>query len=132
MSKLRVTVEWRFKDLVSNFKFLKFKWSLELGKSPVALYYIVGAELTNAKICIQQRSQASQYFGIAPPTIHEYCASRPDVQADVEILPNVRLVDIMEDDVGEVVLHPEDVSNKANRARWDAEGYHPFPDVHHA
>ena len=49
MSKHRVTVEWGYRDIIENFKFVDYAKNLKLFLQPIASYYKVGALLTNCK-----------------------------------------------------------------------------------
>ena len=50
MSKVRMSVEWIFGDIINDFKFLDFKKNLKMGLSAVGEMYIVGAILRNCFI----------------------------------------------------------------------------------
>ena len=71
MSKVRVSVEWLFGDIINYFKFLDFKKNLRNGLSAVGKMYISCALIQNAHTCLYG-STTSQYFRMDPPTIHEY------------------------------------------------------------
>jgi hypothetical protein len=68
---VRVAVEWGYGRIVRYFAFLDFKKNLKVFLQPVAVYYAVGALLTNCHTCLYG-SQTSRYFGIAPPSLEEY------------------------------------------------------------
>jgi hypothetical protein len=76
MARLRVTVEWMFKDITCTWRYLKFKLGLRIRQQPVGMFYIVGAELTNVLTCMIGHSQSSLYFGCPPPTLEEYLQPR--------------------------------------------------------
>ena len=71
MSRVRVTVEWLFGDVVNYFKFLDFKKNLKIGLSSVDKLYVVAAILRNALTCMQPNN-TSKFFELDPPTIEEY------------------------------------------------------------
>ena len=71
MSSVRVSVEWLFGDVVNQFKFVDFKKNLKVALSPVGKIYITSAVLNNALICMYGNN-TSTFFGIDPPTVHEY------------------------------------------------------------
>lgn len=71
MSRVRVSVEWTFGDIVRSFKFLDFKNNLKLGLSAVGKMYIVCSIIQNALTCMYG-NQTSEYFGMQPPTVQEY------------------------------------------------------------
>ena len=47
MSKVRMSVEWIFGDVINDFKFLDFKKNLKIGLSAVGEMYFLGAILRN-------------------------------------------------------------------------------------
>ena len=64
MSSVRVSVEWVFGDIVERFKFIDFKYTQNVGLSPVAKQqYAVSALLCNVM---------SLYFQCDPPSLEEY------------------------------------------------------------
>jgi hypothetical protein len=69
MSKVRESVEWGFKLIITNWAFLDFEKNLKVFLSPVAKMYSVGALLTNFLTCMQRGNQISDYFQVTPPTI---------------------------------------------------------------
>ncbi|KAG2217747.1 hypothetical protein INT45_005468 [Circinella minor] len=71
MSKVRVAVEWEFGRTVNLFAFLDYHKDQKVWLSPVGAYYFVTVLFKNIKICLRG-GQACKYFGIDPPTIHEY------------------------------------------------------------
>ena len=62
MSKVREVVEWLFKEIIVQWSFLDYKPSMKIFKSPIGMYYIIGAFLTNLRCCCYG-SQTSTYFG---------------------------------------------------------------------
>ena len=73
MSSVRVSVEWKFADVVNTFKFIDFKKNMKIGLSPIAKIYKVSAILSNAHACLYGNN-TSGYFDVDPPIIHEYFA----------------------------------------------------------
>lgn len=83
MSRVRIVVEWCFKEVLQMFTFLDFKRSQKILLSPVGLQYPVAVLLHNAHVCLH-RPQISQFFEVevgddlevpellAPPTLEEY------------------------------------------------------------
>ena len=71
MSKVRVSVEWVFGDIVSYFKFCEFKENLTISLSPVGKIYSVCALLRNANTC-SYGSKRADYFEVQPPALHYY------------------------------------------------------------
>ena len=70
MSKVRVTVEWMFGEVINNFKFTDFKKNLKIGLSCVGKFHRVSAILTNAHTCLY-KNNVTQYFAIDPPLLEE-------------------------------------------------------------
>ena len=68
MSKVRVSVEWVFGEIVAFFKFCDFKQDLKIGLSPVGKTYSVCGLLRNAITCLYG-SNTANYFGIEPPAL---------------------------------------------------------------
>ena len=71
MSRVRVSVEWIFGDIINYFKFVDFKKNLKVQLSAVGKMYIVCALLHNARCCLHGL-MTSQYYGVNPPNISEY------------------------------------------------------------
>jgi hypothetical protein len=74
MKIVREAIEWEFGLILSNWKFLDWRWSQQLFSSPIGKHYPVAAMLTNMKTCLEG-NQISSFFGIDPPTIDEYMRS---------------------------------------------------------
>ena len=71
MSKVRVSVEWIFGDIINYFKFLDFHKNLKIQLSAVGKMYIVCVLLQNARSCFYG-STTADFFGIDPPAVNEY------------------------------------------------------------
>ena len=71
MSRVRVSVQWIFGDIVNYFKFMDFKKNLKIGLSQVGKMYVVSAVLRNALTCLYG-NETSQFFELDPPTLQEY------------------------------------------------------------
>ena len=71
MSRMRVSVEWVFGDIVNYFKFVDFKKKLKIGLSSVGKIYTVSALLRNAMTCLHGNS-TSKFFNVNPPDINNY------------------------------------------------------------
>ena len=74
MSKVRVSVECLFGDIIKKFKFTDFKNNLKMGSSPISKQYRVSILLTNAFTCLY-RNNTSNYFDLEPPILEEYFAN---------------------------------------------------------
>ncbi|RPB12404.1 hypothetical protein P167DRAFT_588521 [Morchella conica CCBAS932] len=80
MSKVRIIVEWCFKEVLQMFSYLDFTRSQKI-LSPIGIQYPVAVLLHNTHICLH-RPQISQYFAgpededvpelFAPPSLEEY------------------------------------------------------------
>jgi hypothetical protein len=62
MSKVRICVEWGFKEISQVWTFLDFRRNMKIFKFPVAKYYIVAAFLCNIRNCFYS-NQTATYFG---------------------------------------------------------------------
>ena len=71
MSKVRISVEWMFNEIIKYFAFLEFKKNLKIGLSPVGKTYSVSALPTNTRTCLY-KTQTSEFFNIDPPNLEEY------------------------------------------------------------
>ena len=71
MSSLRITVEWRFGDIVDKWKFLDFRSAMKSFEMPVGEFYTNGAFLSNICNCLYG-NKTQQYFGAIQLTLDEY------------------------------------------------------------
>ncbi|XP_071946235.1 uncharacterized protein [Antedon mediterranea] len=71
MSKVRISVEWLFVDIVNIFKFTDYKKSQKVQLSACGKMYIVSGILTNAHTCVY-KNNTSAYFELEPPSLEEY------------------------------------------------------------
>ena len=71
MSKVRISVEWLFNEIVKYFQFIDFKKNLKIGLTPVGKMYRVCALLINARTCFY-KTLTSEFFSIDPPPLEEY------------------------------------------------------------
>ena len=71
MSSVRITVEWRFRDVVEKWKFLDFHSVMKMFEMPVAELYTNGAFLSNICNCLYG-NKTQQYFGAVQLTLDEY------------------------------------------------------------
>jgi hypothetical protein len=71
MSKLRSSVEWSFRKILSLFAFVDYKKNQKLFLQPVAKYYLVASLLSNCHTCLYG-SVTSEYFNLPPPSLEEY------------------------------------------------------------
>ena len=61
MSRVRISVEWTFGKILSNFSYLEFKRNNKVLLQPVGKYYLVAALLTNCHTCLYG-SQTSTFL----------------------------------------------------------------------
>ena len=71
MSRVRVSVEWVFNDIINYFAFLDYKKNLKLGLSSIGKMYISCCLIRNAHTCLY-RSIATNFFEIDPPNLFDY------------------------------------------------------------
>ena len=71
-SKICISVEWKFGDIINYFKFLDIKKDFEIGLSSVEKMYIVCALLHNSAHTILYGNTTLQYFDINPPALGDY------------------------------------------------------------
>ena len=71
MSKVRISVEWLFNEIINYFAFLDYKKNLKIGLSAAGKMYRVCALLANARTCLY-KTQTSEIFNTDPPTLEEY------------------------------------------------------------
>jgi nuclease HARBI1 len=62
MSRVREAVEWLFKEIITQWRFLDFRPTMKIFLSPIGKYYTIGAFLTNLRCCCYG-SQTTIYFG---------------------------------------------------------------------
>ena len=73
MAKHRVTVEWGYRDIIEQFKFVDYEKSLKLFLQPVACYFKVAALLINCQTVMNNgtgsdsNNRTSAHFNCRPP-----------------------------------------------------------------
>ncbi|KAF0732692.1 hypothetical protein AaE_009216 [Aphanomyces astaci] len=72
MSRVRVSVEWSYGQILQYWPIVDFKKKVKLGSGPASKLYKVTVLLTNCVTCARQRNANSVYFGLKPPTLEEY------------------------------------------------------------
>ena len=70
MSKVRISVEWLFGNVIENLKFSDYRKSQKIGLSSIGKMYSVSALLTNARTCLYQ-NHCSNYFDLDPSFLKE-------------------------------------------------------------
>jgi DDE superfamily endonuclease len=71
MSSVREAVEWGFKEVVAQFRFLDLKNAMKIYESPIGQYYIVGMFFQNIRTCFYS-NQTSYYFNCKPMDLKTY------------------------------------------------------------
>lgn len=79
MSRVRVSVEWSFGEIIEKYRFTDFKKMMKTGLSPVAKQYAVSTIFQNAHNCIYP-AKCSQTFECPPPVLEDYFLARRDEQ----------------------------------------------------
>jgi hypothetical protein len=77
MSKVRIAVEWAFRDLKMYFTHMDFPRKLKMGVTPGGLWYICAAVLWNFRVCLYG-NQTAKYFDCNPISIEEYLEDIPN------------------------------------------------------
>jgi hypothetical protein len=74
MPASRVCVKWGFNQIVQQWTFLNFRYSMRIFLEPIAQYYINAAFLCNLQTCFYGNETVT-YFDIARPlNLEEYLA----------------------------------------------------------
>ena len=71
MSKVRVGVEWSFGAIMEKWKLLGYGRGQLLQRSPLKKQFHVAVLLENSFICLNGCIHTA-YFGVEPPTIHDF------------------------------------------------------------
>lgn len=71
MSRVRVSVEWVFGDVLNQFKFNDLKKKMKVGLSPTGKFYRVSALLTNAHTSLYSNI-TENIFDLETPILEEY------------------------------------------------------------
>ena len=72
MSSMRVSVEWLFGDVITQFAYLNYKSQLKLFLQPVAKYYEAGVILQNCRVLCYGGVTTSFFGAAAPFSMREY------------------------------------------------------------
>ena len=72
MNRVRVAVEWSYKDIKQSFVSQDFARELQVLKIPVPSLYIACALLRNFKTCLGHGAQPGKYFACVPPSLQRY------------------------------------------------------------
>ena len=76
MSSERESIEWRYKDLKMQWKYLDYKHCLKLRRQPLAKIVFVAMLLSNAQ-CTMYGCETASYFNCPPPRFEEWIAQGP-------------------------------------------------------
>ena len=71
LSKVGISVEWVFGDIVNYFKLTDFKKDVKVGLSAVGKIYTTCALLQNALTCLHGNN-TSAFFDMQPPDLEDY------------------------------------------------------------
>jgi hypothetical protein len=71
MSKVRIAVEWTFRDIKMYFTHIDLPRKLKMGVTPAGLWYVCSAALWNFRVCTYG-SQTAEYFDCDSISIEEY------------------------------------------------------------
>lgn len=79
MSAVRIAVEWGFQEVLKDWGYLNYRANLKVFKQPIGTMYVVGALLTNMKMCVTAShpndgygSKTALKFQCSPPSLHDY------------------------------------------------------------
>ena len=72
MSRVCVSVEWSYGQVVRHWPFLDHKKKNMIGVSPVGSIYKVAVLLTNCLKCCRRGNTNSRFFKLEPPSLEEY------------------------------------------------------------
>jgi hypothetical protein len=72
MSQSRITVEWSYGRICSLWRSLNLKDNHKIFKSPIGVYYLVGALLTNCVSCIEGGNAITDHSGFHTPSLEDY------------------------------------------------------------
>ncbi|KAF0706797.1 hypothetical protein AaE_013942 [Aphanomyces astaci] len=72
MSRVRISVEWSFGQVVQYWPIVDYKKKMRIGNSPIAKMYKVAVLLTNCITCDRGQNTNSVYFGMMPPSLEAY------------------------------------------------------------
>jgi len=100
ISSCRETVEWEYKDVKGQWKYLDYKHALKITNQPLANIVITCMILRNA-LNTMYSSQTSLYFDILPPTFEEWVHQGPQahpIPADSLFHPDYHGVDDSDSD----------------------------------
>ena len=69
---LQPSIEWGFKDIVVQNKYIGFAMGQKLQENrTLGKYYLTAVLLANARVCLYG-GQHLDYFGVQPPTLEDY------------------------------------------------------------
>ena len=76
MARLRISVEWGFKDITNTFRSLLFTPQQNINLTLPALQYAVAVLLHNCRVCMNGNgfgaNPTAKYFACPPPSIQSY------------------------------------------------------------
>ena len=75
MARVRVAVEWNYKDLKQQWSTNDYPRMLRLRKAPVSVLYVASALLWNFRTCLYKGGQVSSYCDCPALSLHTYVNS---------------------------------------------------------
>jgi hypothetical protein len=94
MNSVRETIEWSYKDLKTQWKFMDYKHCLQLRKQPLAKIVFTCLLLKNVH-CTMYGNQQAGYFDMKPPLFEDWIsqgARAHPIPSDSMFHPNYVLV----------------------------------------
>jgi hypothetical protein len=82
MSSVRESIEWKYKDIKTTWKYCDYRHALKLMNQPVAKVFFVCMLLTNAYVCLNG-NQTSEHFLLEPPTLDDWLSQGPRYRENV-------------------------------------------------
>ena len=76
MAAVRETIEWKYKDIKTVWKYCDYKHCLKLRKQPLGKIFLVCMLLRNAHVTMNG-NQAQEYFVCEPPTFEDWISQGP-------------------------------------------------------
>ncbi|KAF0729938.1 hypothetical protein Ae201684P_014315 [Aphanomyces euteiches] len=75
MSRVRVSIEWSYSQIIRYWSHLENRHKMCIGKSPISKIYKIAILLTNCVTCCRRGNTNSSYFRLNPPELEEYLQS---------------------------------------------------------
>jgi hypothetical protein len=82
MSSVRETIEWKYKDIKTTWKYCDYEHALKLRNQPIGKIFFTCMLLTNAYVCLNG-NQTSEYFLVEPPTLQDWLSQGPAARENI-------------------------------------------------